>query len=301
LKKTWARYVRAKVLSLLGYILYEIGGLLVLVVPLSFSYCAGAVLADLNFYLNSSSRRAVVANLRQALGDSVSERERRKIAKRSFRNFAWLIVDFLRFPRLSARSAESAVNLNGLRIVEEEFRKGKGVIFLGAHLGNWELGGAVLSLKGFPLSVVAMPHENRLIDRFFVRRRTAKGIAAVSVEHATSELLESLRRKECVAILADRNMLGRGVEVQFFGTPALMPYGHVVLSLRTGAPIVPGFIIRERGGRFKAYVDEPIRPGRGQGAFEDLMGRCLNAMEKYVRRYPDQWFVFEPIWQESGK
>jgi KDO2-lipid IV(A) lauroyltransferase len=293
--------VRVKVLSLVGYILYEVGGLLALVAPLSFSYFVGGLLADLNFHLNPRSRRAVIANLRRALGESISESELRDTAKRSFRNFAWLIVDFLRFPRLSPQSIESAVDLDELQIVKEEFRNGKGVIVLAAHLGNWELGGAILSLNGFPLSVVAMPHENGRIDRFFVRRRAEKGIAAVSIEHATSELLESLRRKECVAILGDRNVLGRGVEVEFFGTPALMPYGHVILSLRTGAPIVPGFVIREGGGRFKAYVEKPIRPGTGRGAFQDLMGRCLGVMEDYVRRYPDQWFVFEPIWREADK
>ncbi|UCF79255.1 MAG: lysophospholipid acyltransferase family protein [Candidatus Eiseniibacteriota bacterium] len=299
MRKAWTRYVRAKVLSFVGYLLYEVGGLLALVAPVSFSYFIAVVLADLHFFLNSRSRNAVVANLQHVLGASVGEAELRRIARRSFRNFARLIVDFLRFPKLSVESIASSVDLEMLEVVREEFRKGEGVIFLAAHLGNWELGGAILSMSGFPLSVVAMPHENGLIDRFFVRRRTAKGIAVVSAERATSELLESLRRKECVAILADRNVLGRGLEARFFGSAAPMPYGHVILSLRTGAPIVPGFLIREAGGRFKAYVDEPIRPGTGEGAFEEIMGRCVNVMEKYVRRYPDQWFVFEPIWRES--
>ncbi len=301
MRRTWAGYVRFKVLSFLGYVLYELGGLLALVAPQSFCYFVGVVLADLNFYLNAGSRRAVIGNLRHALGESVSEDELREIARRSFRNFAWLIADFLRFPRLSRRSMESAVDLDELRTIQEEFSSGQGVIFLAAHLGNWELGGAILAMSGFPLSVVAMPHENGRIDRFFARRRADKGIAAVSIEHATSELLESLRRKECVAILGDRNILGRGVEAEFFGTPALMPYGHVILSMRTGAPIVPAFVIREGRGRFKAYVEEPIRPGKGRGAFKDLMGRCLAVMEEYVKRYPDQWFVFEPIWQEADK
>jgi KDO2-lipid IV(A) lauroyltransferase len=301
LRKTRVRSVRTKVLSLLGYVLYEIGGLLAQIAPLALSYAVGVVLADLNFFLNSRSRVAVIDNLRHALGESLTEKELRAVAKRTFRNFARFIVDFFRFPKVSARSIASAVDLERLRIVDEEFRKGRGVIFLAAHLGNWELGGAILSLSGFPLSVVAMPHENRRIDRFFARRRAAKGIAAVSVEHATSELLQSLRRKECVAILADRNILGRGVETRFFGARAGMPYGHVILSLRTGAAIVPAFVIKEDDGHFKACVEEPIRPGRGRGAFEELMRRCLEVMEDYVRRHPDQWFVFEPIWQETGK
>lgn len=267
--------------------------------PVSVSYVIAAVLAELNFLLNGRSRRAVIFNLRHVLGDSVSEKELTSTAKRTFRNFARFIVDFLRFPDISTKSIISKVDMDMVRIVREEFCKGKGVIFLGAHVGNWELGGAILSMNGFPLSVVAMPHTNALIDRFFVRRRTKKGIGVVRRSNATNELLGSLRRGECIAILGDRNVLGPGVEAGFFDSLALVPYGHVVLSLRTGAPIVPGFLVRERGSRFKFYVEEPIRPGSGEGAFEDVMRRCLAVMEKYVRLFPDQWFTFEPIWREA--
>ena len=295
----WSRLIFGNLLNLLGYVLYEMGGALARVVPVRVSYSITVTLADLNFFLNAKSRRAVILNLRRVFGDSVSDKELTKIAKKTFRNFGQCIVDFLRFPGISSESITSNVNMDMVRVVREEFRKGRGVIFFGAHVGNWELGGAILSLSGFPLSVVAMPHTNERIDRFFVRRRTKKGIGVVSRARATNELVGSLRRGECIAILGDRNILGPGMETEFFGSPALVPYGHVVLSLRTGAPIVPGFVVRESRSRFKFYVEEPIRPGAGQGAFEDMMRRCIGVMEKYVRLYPDQWFTFEPIWREA--
>jgi KDO2-lipid IV(A) lauroyltransferase len=299
LRSKRGQFIFSKALNLLGYLLYEMGGMLARVVPVPVSYSVAVMLADLNFLLNRRSRTAVFLNLRHVLGDSVSEEELRKTAKRTFRNFGRFIVDFLRFPGISAKSIISTVDLDMVRVVKEELRRGKGVILLGAHVGNWELGGANLSLSGFPLSVVAMPHTNELIDRFFVRRRTRKGVGVVSRSHATSELLGSLRRGECIAILGDRNVLGPGMQTKFFDSPAPMPYGHVILSLRTGAPIVPGFVVRERGTRFKFYVEEPIRPGSCRDAFEDLMHRCITVMETYVRRYPDQWFVFEPIWRKA--
>jgi KDO2-lipid IV(A) lauroyltransferase len=298
LRSRWSQLIIGNTLNILGYVLYETGGILARIVPLTVSYSIAVAFADLNFLLNRRSRTAVFLNLRHVLGDSVSEKELKKMAKKTFRNFGLFMVDFLRFPRVSAKSIIAAVDVNMVQVVKQEICKGKGVILLGAHVGNWELGGAVLSLSGLPLSVVAMPHTNELIDRFFVRRRTRKGIAVVSRSHAASELLGSLRRGECVAILGDRNVLGPGMKTEFFGSPALIPYGHVILSLRTGAPIVPGFVVRERGSRFKFYVEDPIRPRSGDGAFEDLMHRCINVMEKYVRRFPDQWFTFEPIWQE---
>ena len=301
MRSKWSRFIFGKALNLLGYVLYEMGGILARIVPVSVSYSIAVLLARLNFLSNARSREAVILNLRHVLGDSVSDREIKKTAKKTFINFSVFIVDFLRFPRTSEKSIISSVDMDMVRVLKEEVGRGKGVIVLGAHVGNWELGGAILSMSGFPLSVVAMPHTNELIDRFFVRRRTKKGIEMVTREHATSELLGSLRRGECIAILGDRNILGPGMETEFFGSPALMPYGHVVLSLRTGAPIVPGFVVRERGNRFKFCVEEPIRPGSGAGAFEDIMHRCIRAMERYVRRYPDQWFTFEPVWERQNR
>jgi len=163
----------------------------------------------------------------------------------------------------------------------------------------------MLARKGLRLSAVALPHRNALINRFFVKRRKHKGLKVVAGGGATSRLLAALRRNECIGILGDRNFVGRGIRREFFGTPAVVPYGHALLSLRTGAPIVPTFAIREKGSRFRLCVEEPIRPGSGTGAFEDLLSRSLRVMEKYVRQYPDQWFAFEPIWRtvehESGR
>ena len=294
------QWVFDRILGVFGYFLYEVGGALALVTHVSIIYLIASGLADLNFALNPKSRRAVMANLRHVLGPSVSEAEVRMVARRTFRNFALSIADFLRFPRISRKSLARMAEGEALDVIERELRSGRGVILLGAHVGNWELGGAMLALSGFRLSAVALPHRNALIDRFFVKRRRRKGIKVVPSRHATSELLGALRRNECIAILGDRNVLGRGIEREFFGAPAVVPYGHVALSLRTGAAIVPAFIIRERGTRFRLCVEEPIRPGSGARAFEDALSHCLKVMEKYVREYPDQWCTFEPIWQDGG-
>ncbi len=293
------QWIFDRVLGVFGYFLYEVGGALALVAHVSVSYMLASGLADLNFALNTRSRRAVMANLRHVLGTSVSEAEMTRVAKRTFRNFALSITDFLRFPILSRKSLTGMADGNALAVIRGELKSGNGVILLGAHVGNWEVGGAMLARSGLRLSVAALPHRNALIDRFFVKRRRRKGINVVSIGHATAGLLAALRRNECIAILGDRNVLGRGIRREFFGSTAVVPYGHVALALRTGAAVVPTFVIREKGSRFRLCVEDPIRPGSGAGAFEDVLSRSLRVMEKYVRQYPDQWFVFEPIWQDG--
>jgi lauroyl/myristoyl acyltransferase len=294
------QWVFDRILGVFGYLLYEVGGALALVSHVSVSYVMASGLADLNFALNTRSRRAVMANLRHVLGPSVSEAERTKIAKRTFRNFALAITDFLRFPVLTRRSLVGMANGEVLAAIKGELKAGRGVILLGAHLGDWEVAGAMLARSGLRLTAVALPHRNALIDRFFVKRRRKKGMNIVSGGRATSKLLSALRRNECIGILGDRSVLGRGILRDFFGSPTVVPYGHVALSLRTGASIVPTFLIREKGTHFKLCVDEPIRPGCGEDAFEEMMSRSLRVMEKYVRQNPDQWFVFEPIWEEGS-
>ncbi len=295
------QWVFDRILGVFGYLLYEVGGALALVSHVSISYVMASGIADLNFALNTRSRRAVMANLRHVLGPSAGEAERTRVAKRTFRNFALAITDFLRFPVLTRKSLVGMVDAEVLAAIKAELEAGNGVILLGAHLSNWEVGGAMLARSGVRLTVVALPHRNALINRFFVKRRRKKGMNVVSSERATSHLLSALRRNECIAILGDRHVLGRGIRRDFFGSPAIVPYGHVALSLRTGAPIVPTFVIREKGTRFKLCLDEPIRPGHGEDAFEDAMSRSLRVMEKYIRKYPDQWFVFEPVWEDGPK
>jgi KDO2-lipid IV(A) lauroyltransferase len=295
------QWVFDRILGIFGYLLYEVGGVLSLIIPVSISYLVADAIADLNFVLNSRSRKAVLANLRHVLEPSVSEEEIKKTARRTFRNFGRFIVDFLRFPSFSRKSLARLGQGQVVDAIRRELRNGNGVILLGAHLGNWELGGAVVAMSGLPLSAVAMPHRSVLIDRFFVRRRMGRGINVVSSADATKGLLGALRRNECVAILGDRNVLGKGIGREFFGAQALMPYGHVALSLRTGAPIVPGFVVRERGARSRLVVEEAIRPGKGPGAFEELMQKCVKVMEKYLRNYPEEWFAFEHIWAEDDK
>ena len=170
---------------------------------------------------------------------------------------------------------------------------------MGAHLGPWELGAVSLGLRGLPLVVVSRPHRGRAADEFFTAMRQRAGLQVLQLPGAAGRVVEILRSRGCVGMLTDRGF-GAGTAVRFFGRMAQMPWGAVACALRTGASLIPGYTVRE-GNRWRVVLGGPVRIERTGDWKRDLqagMTGCLRALEGFIRRYPEQWFVFEPVWSE---
>jgi KDO2-lipid IV(A) lauroyltransferase len=295
----------------IAFLLYKLGGAVCRFLPVGFSYWVARLLADSNFLINRRSRRAVIANLMRVLADSPepvqgrpprwnprAHRELDRIARRVFHNFALNIVDFLRFPLLDLESLPRVIAIEGWQHLMEAHARGRGVILLSAHVGNWELGGAVFGLNGIRLKVVALDHGAGRVTRFFAERRRAKGIESLPLTGSTYAMLEWLRQGGAVALIADRDFAHQGMPVPFFGQTAMMPRAHASLALKTGASVLPCFVVRGANNRFRMLIHPPVSD---QGLpEEDRVGafveRCLPVFEEVIRRYPDQWFVFVPLW-----
>jgi KDO2-lipid IV(A) lauroyltransferase len=257
------------------------------------------MLADLRFILDSRLRRRVLAKLRQVLGPSVPEERIRSLARAVFRNFAGIVLDLLRDS--SARCGCVRLRVRGWRHLVAARSRGHGVILLTAHLGPWEMGGALLAGRGVPFSAVARPHRDSRVTRFFDRIRERAGVSVIAADGAVHEALDVLRRNGIVALLADRVARGSGAEVPFFGRSARLCRSPAALALRTGACILPAFALHGRDGRLRLVFDRPIVPRRrgGEGSMEWAVTRCAAALERRIRLHPDQWFAFERIWDET--
>jgi lauroyl/myristoyl acyltransferase len=287
---------------LIAFILYKLGSLLTRLLPHELTYRFGVVLADLNFLVNTRSRRAVLANLAHVFADQPSPKSPRRLAREVFRNFARNIVDFLRLPRLDREAMERVIQVDGWEHVEIARAGGRGVIFLSLHLGNWEWAGALFALKGVHIKAVALEHGAGRVTRFFRERRQAKGIDVLPLSGSTFAMIEWLHAGGAVGMIADRDYARQGMEVTFFGSPAVMPRAHASLALKTGAPIVPCFLVREGANRFRLIIEPPIvaadfQPLPLETRVRTLVERCLRVFEVAIRRCPDQWFVFVPLWE----
>ncbi len=227
----------------------------------------------------------------------------RSTAREVFRNFGRYLVEFFRMQRtMDADFLRRGVSFENRGAFEDALALGKGLVVVTAHLGNWELGGAVLSRLGYPMVAIALPHKERPVNDLFNRQREAMGVTVVPVHRASRRCLRALRDRRIVAVVADRDFSANGERMDFLGREVLLPKGAAVFSLRTGAPILPMFFIRERGGRFRVVVGEPVSPSTASSGCEEdrlreVMAAYKGQLEAAIRRHPDQWLMFREFWE----
>ena len=283
------------------YGLYVVGYWACVLLPRGFCYGLARLLADLYSSRAPVDREAVRKNLTAVLGRPASPQEVREV----FRHFAMYLVDFFRFSHLTPKKIRRWIRIEGTEHMEEALRQGKGAIGLTAHLGNFELAGAVLALLGFPVSAVVFTHQNSRVDAFFSRQRAGVGIRAIPVRSQNQRALfqaslDALRGNGVLALVGDRDFFGNGLELPFFGRSVKIPRGPAAFSLRTGAPIVPGFLVREKDGTYRFTLERPIVAPEGvdrEEAMRQMTQACVDAMSRAIRRYPTQWYLFQEFWK----
>ncbi|NOX97639.1 MAG: hypothetical protein GXO98_06250 [Nitrospirae bacterium] len=285
------------------YLIYQLIHFISFWLPLKVAYWLGERIADLRYLFCKESRETIESNLKQVLGEK-EEKEIKRKTRKVFQNFAKYVVDFSRFCRINQKNLEKFITIEGMENLKRAFAARKGVIALTAHLGNWELGGATLAISGYPINAVALDHEETSVNRLFVRQRTKKGVKVIPFGMAASRCYRALHRNEMVALLGDWDIKSQGIETRFLGRLTTLPRGPAVLSLKTGAAILPGFTIRQEDDRFKLFLEKPIFPestGRKEEDINKLSAQVNKVMENYIRSYPEQWFLFHKVWPEEDR
>jgi KDO2-lipid IV(A) lauroyltransferase len=192
--------------------------------------------------------------------------------------------------------------VRGWSIVEERMARGRGLIVVTGHLGNWELGGAYLAARGLPIDAVARHMANPLFDRYLTRTRQRMGMTVVHDEEAVRRVPRSLRGGRAVAFLADQGTVGlASTWVPFFGRYAKTPRGPAVFALRLGAPIVFGVALRSPTGRYQLTF-EPIEVTQTDDRDADvdrIVAEYTLALERWVRRAPEQYFWHHRRWKHQ--
>lgn len=285
---------------MLNYYIYRFAQSIALILPLRLVYWLAVLLADLHHLLSSTDRQFVNANLEIIFPDKSSQ-DLRKINKMVFRNFAKYLVDFFRFEKLDRGFITNNIKLENLHYFDEALARGKGVIVLTAHLGNWELGGVVIAQLGYPFWAVALPHKNEKVNGFFDRQRSRKGVKVIAMGKAVRSCISAIRKNNMVALVGDRDFSEKGILVDFFGKPTHLPEGPAALSLMTGASIIPGFMLRNPDDSFTLRIEKPVEfspSGNKARDMADLTAVYKNIMEDYIRKYPDQWYVFRKFWRQ---
>jgi len=273
---------------------YKIGYSLGKWLPRGVLFGLADLLADATHWMNAEPARNLKANLRSAF-PGWSEREVEDLSKRIFRNFARNLVDYGRFNTITDEALDRLLpSVDHLHFLEESFAKGRGVILVTGHIGNWELGALFFARHGFKVNVVTIPEGRERIDSIRGAYRMRQDIRTIVIDgspFASLEIVAALRRGEIVAMLVDRWEGSDGVPAKFLGADRRFPRGPFVLSRATGAPILPAFIVRD-GGIYRGVVDPPFFM---DGPEDEPGARRVSAsLERMIRNCPDQWYNFSP-------
>ncbi len=280
---------------MVAYLLYKLAYLLSVMLPLRMAYGLASFLSMIKYYLSPRDRKAVINNLRKILPSSEHKRIN-SYAKEVFVNFGKYLVEFFRLSFLKPEDLGQMVKIKGREHVDEALKKGKGVIIVAAHTGNWELGGVFMSLLGYPVVAVALPHRHKRVNTLFNRQRERSGVIVVSsLGVALRRIYEGLKGNKLVALLGDRDFGNNGRRMPFLGETKVLPRGPAILALRTGASIVPAFVIRQDDD---THVIEFLEPIRDSGDEQEIMSDYVKVIEKKIRRYPTQWLLFREFWKE---
>jgi len=284
----------------MSYLFYKVGEALSLSMPLKIAYSVAKFLSAFYYIFAFRDRRMVTDNLR-VIFPRKNKKEISAIRLHVFLNFAKYLVDFLRFKKLDMDYIKRNVSIIGIENVENGIKAGKGVILITAHLGNWELGGVVISQLGYPLLSVALPHKSDKVNEFFNNKRESKGMEVLPLGRAAKGCIRALRHNRLLALVGDRDFTDKGRVTEFFGKPALLPEGAAVFALQTQAAIIPGFMLRNKDDSFNLIFEKPLNFTLTNDREKDLdiiISKCKDVFERYIRSYPDQWYMFRRFWKE---
>ena len=271
-------------------------------VPVWFSYWVGGRVADFIYTFWHEHSGNAVSNMARVLGPTATSAQVRRAARLSFQNYILVLVDFVRIPYLKVEAIEREMQASGMEYLEAARARGKGVILVACHSGNWDFGGAVLSRYSLPITAVADMFEPPRLNEYVIAMRKQMGVNTIPADPAAlRKLFEALRRNEIVMLFVDRPVPGDGVAVQFFGETAWVPPGPAAIALKTGATIVPGYFIRQPNGRsWRGAFDPPIPvtpTGNKERDTATVTQAIMDYMEAVIRRSPAQWYMFRPMWE----
>ncbi len=285
---------------LLVFYLYVLTWNLLQILPQKIACGLMDFLAMLAYYVVGRQRKLVLSNLHTAFPD-ISESERRLIARRMYRNLSRNLVEFARFGKLKeSGKLDELVEVVGKEHLDEAYSRGKGVLILSAHLGNWELLASCIVEMGHRLTILVRRIDYARYDSFLDFLRSSSGVDTINRDNVR-EILRRLTQGQAIGMNSDQDVSKlNGVYVDFLGSLAYTPTGIVTLGLRNGSPIVPAFIIRRSDGKHNVFFEPEIKLVKtGNRGWDTLINtsRYTKAIEKYVKAYPEQWMWFHNRWR----
>ncbi len=266
----------------------------------------GSIVAVIFILCNADNYRAIRRNMSK-IRPGLSSRAYAYLAYGVFKDYARYLIDLFHLSHDPRRIDRYTFTITGMENLEQALSSGRGVILLASHLGNWELGSLKLRLKNRKMHVVFSPDSSSLLESQRSFLRYADGVQEVPLRDggfSSLRLLRVLQEGGVVALQGDRLTFDSGIAVTFFGHEALFPKGPVKLALVSDSIMLPVFIPITGYKSYEIIVEAPVYMETGEGLTDEVetnLQKIITILEKYVSRYPTQWFTFMPFWEEDKK
>ncbi len=273
---------------------------LIALLPLRLGVMVGSLLGDLAYWMDSKHRQRAMEHLQRAFGHEKNPQQLNQIARDSYKNMGRSLVESIYLPNLTASAMQRWVAVDGLSHYIEAHHQKKGVIILTAHFGNWEIIPKLLWSYGHCIHATVRPLDNPYLDQMVQDWRRKNGMGVLNKRTDVHRILKLLREGESVGFLMDQNtVIQDAVFVDFFGHPAATNKGLAILALRSGAPVIPIFMVREQLGH-RMIIEKPIQIVRSGGNQENILKTTAlftQTIESFVARYPAEWFWVHRRWK----
>jgi len=285
------------------YIFFQLFRGIIRILPLKSAQRLGAYLGSMAYHCMPRRREIALENLRYAFPEKQIE-EHTAIAKGSFRNYGISLVELLWFPNLDDAAIRMLVKPRNLDLLQQLYAEGKGLIVLSGHFGNWELVALGMAyLSKIPFTIIVQNQNNRLVNNVINKHRCLFGNRVVPMGISVREIIRTLGNNGIVAIAPDQSGDKEGgLYLEFFGRKTSTHQGPAAFALRTGAPILIGFMIRQHDGTYEVVLEQIETNnynGYSEDAVLDLTRRHLSVLEKYIRNQPDHWMWMHRRWKHT--
>ena len=281
-------------ISLLIYLTIRIFGFFINLLPEGVALWIGRQLGNLMYLLDIEHRKVALANLNIAFGQDKTEEEKRSIAKKCFRNLGMMAIEFFRIPKMDLETYQRKVAVEGLDQALKVLDEKRGALLLLGHFGNWELMALMSKVIDRPILAIAkLIKNNPRLERWIIESREKIGLEIIPPRNATPKVLQALSQNQIVAVLFDqRGRRSKGMWADFFGRKVPTTPGLATMALKSGAPVIPVFMVREGFERHRLIIREPLQlitTGHFKQDVEANTQLFNQVLESIIRQYPDQW------------
>jgi len=292
---------------MIAYIIYLFlkgFSLFINVLPEGFALWMGRQLGTVMYFLDLEHRKVAIQNLHIAFGQEKSEEEMRSIAKKNFQNLGMMAVEFFRIPGMDLETYQKKVETEGVDEALKVLEKNRGALLLLGHFGNWELMALMSKVIQKNILVIAKPiKSNPWLERWFIESREGIGLEVIPPTNGTLKVIRALSQNKVVGILFDqRGKRSKGIWADFFGRKVPTTPGLAVMALKSGAPVLPVFMIRNGFQKHRLIVKKPlelIHTGDFKKDIEANTQLFNNTLESIIREYPDQWLWIHRRWERK--